>query len=66
VGKQLPLELRQRQRIHKRDALGTWLLSILAGHHRYAQITALRSDGLMKLEIARHSLPSKIKLTIAN
>jgi hypothetical protein len=29
---------------HKRDALGTWFLSILAGHHRYAHITALRSD----------------------
>jgi len=31
---------------HKRDALGTWFLSILAGHHRYAHITALRSDGV--------------------
>jgi hypothetical protein len=30
---------------HKRDALGTWFLSILAGHQRYAHITALRSDG---------------------
>jgi hypothetical protein len=30
---------------HKRDALGTWFLSILAAHHRYAHITALRSDG---------------------
>ena len=31
---------------HKRDVLGTWFLSILAGHHRYAHITALRSDGV--------------------
>jgi len=31
---------------HKRDTLGTWFLSILAGHHRYAHITALRSDGV--------------------
>ncbi len=31
---------------HKRDVLGTWLLSILAGHHRYAHITALRGDGV--------------------
>jgi len=31
---------------HKRDALGTWFLSILSGHHRYAHITALRSDGV--------------------
>ncbi len=31
---------------HKRDVLGTWLLSILAGHHRYSHITALRGDGV--------------------
>jgi hypothetical protein len=31
---------------HKRDVLGTWFLSILAGHHRYAHITALRCDGV--------------------
>ena len=31
---------------HKQDVLGTWLLSILAGHHRYAHITALRCDGV--------------------
>ena len=26
------------------DVLGTWMLSILAGHNRYAHITALRAD----------------------
>jgi Transposase DDE domain group 1 len=31
---------------HKQDVLGTWFLSILAGHHRYAHITALRGDGV--------------------
>jgi hypothetical protein len=31
---------------HKRDVLGTWFLSILAGHHRYAHITGLRGDGV--------------------
>ncbi len=31
---------------HKQDVLGTWFLSILAGHHRYAHITALRCDGV--------------------
>jgi hypothetical protein len=31
---------------HKRDVLGTWFLSILAGHHRYAHITGLRDDGV--------------------
>lgn len=30
----------------KYDVLGTLLLSILAGHKRYAHITALRSDGV--------------------
>jgi hypothetical protein len=30
----------------KRNVLGTWCLSILAGHHRYAHVTALRSDGV--------------------
>jgi hypothetical protein len=30
----------------KRDVLGTVLLSVLAGHRRYAHITALRSDGV--------------------
>ena len=30
----------------KRDVLGTWLLSILAGHKRYAHITGLRGDTL--------------------
>ena len=30
----------------KRDALGTLLLSVLAGHRRYAQVTALRCDTL--------------------
>jgi hypothetical protein len=30
----------------KREVLVTFLLSILAGHHRYAQITAIRQDGI--------------------
>jgi hypothetical protein len=32
--------------LHMRDILGTWFLSILAGHHRYAHITDLRGDGV--------------------
>jgi hypothetical protein len=31
----------------KRDVLGTTMLSVLAGHKRYAHITALRSDGVL-------------------
>ena len=30
----------------KQDVLGTWLLAILAGHNRYAHITALRADAV--------------------
>ncbi len=30
----------------KRDVLGTWLLGILAGHKRYADITGLRGDAV--------------------
>ena len=29
-----------------RDVLGTWSLSILVCHHRYAHVTGLRSDGV--------------------
>jgi hypothetical protein len=30
----------------RRDLLGTWLWSILAGHKRYAHVTSIRSDGV--------------------
>lgn len=30
----------------KADVLGTWLLSILAGHRRYSHVTAIRCDGV--------------------
>ncbi|HET7088396.1 MAG TPA: transposase [Anaerolineae bacterium] len=30
-----------------RDVIGTWVLSVLAGHRRYAHITALRSDKVL-------------------
>jgi hypothetical protein len=29
-----------------RDVLGTWVLSVLSGHRRYAHVTALRGDGV--------------------
>ena len=32
----------------KRDVLGTVMLSVLAGQSRYAQITALRGDGVIR------------------
>ena len=30
----------------RRDVLGTWLLSVLAGHKRYSHVTSIRSDGV--------------------
>jgi hypothetical protein len=30
-----------------RDVIGTWILSILAGHKRYAHVTALRCDSVL-------------------
>ena len=41
-----PLSYESGNASHKRDVLGTWFLSILAGHHRYSHITALRCDGV--------------------
>jgi len=41
-----PLTYTSGNASRKRDVLGTWFLSILAGHHRYAHITALRGDGV--------------------
>jgi hypothetical protein len=39
-----PLEYASPNAPHKRDVLGTVMLSVLAGHWRYAHITALRCD----------------------
>jgi len=41
-----PLSYTSGNAPHKRDVLGTWFLSVLAGHHRYAHITGLRGDGV--------------------
>lgn len=41
-----PLVLTSPNAPAKRDLLGTMLLSVLAGHWRYAHITALRGDGV--------------------
>ena len=41
-----PLHLTSPNAPGKRDILGTVLLSVLAGHWRYAHITALRGDGV--------------------
>ena len=41
-----PLEYASSNAPHKRDVLGTILLSVLAGHNRYAHISAIRNDGV--------------------
>lgn len=41
-----PLEYTSPNAPSKRDVLGTLLLSILSGHHRYAHITGIRMDGV--------------------
>ena len=41
-----PLTFFSNNHSKKRDILGTFLLSILSGHTRYAHITALRGDGV--------------------
>jgi hypothetical protein len=41
-----PLNWSSNNAPSKRDVLGTLLLSILAGHKRYAHVTTLRSDGV--------------------
>src|SRR6266513_3788206 len=41
-----PLQYTSPNAPQKRDGLGTILLSVLAGHWRYAHISALRGDGV--------------------
>ena len=41
-----PLVYESNRASDKRAVLATFLLSILAGHHRYAHITAIRNDGV--------------------
>lgn len=41
-----PLDYRSPNGSSRRDILGTWLLSILSGHWRYAHVSAIRADGV--------------------
>ena len=41
-----PLSYQSNNASAKREVLATFLLSILAGHSRYAHITAIRDDGI--------------------
>src|SRR5665213_347384 len=42
-----PLDYTSANAPRKRDVLGTILLSVLAGHNRYAHISAIRNDGCL-------------------
>ena len=42
-----PLSYASPNAPERRDVLGTAMLSVLAGHKRYAHITALRNDGVL-------------------
>ena len=54
-----PLTLTSPNAPAKRDILGTLLLAVLAGHQRYAHITALRGDAMNAalLGMARLAVP---------
>ena len=41
-----PLDYKSPNGSNRRDILGTWLLSILSGHWRYAHVSAIRADGV--------------------
>ena len=41
-----PLNYKSPNGSSRRDILGTWMLSILSGHWRYAHVNAMRADGV--------------------
>jgi hypothetical protein len=41
-----PLEYKSPNGSSRRDILGTWLVSILSGHWRYAHVSTIRTDGV--------------------
>jgi hypothetical protein len=41
-----PLDYKSPNQSSRRDILGTWLLSILSGHWRYAHVSTIRADGV--------------------
>jgi hypothetical protein len=41
-----PLSYNSPNAPSKADVLGTWMLSVLAGHKRYSHVTAIRCDGV--------------------
>src|SRR5215475_15530974 len=41
-----PLDYKSPNGSNRRDILGTWMLSILSGHWRYAHVSTIRADGV--------------------
>ena len=50
------LQYRSANAPDKRDVLGAWMRGLLAGHQRYAHITALRADALAAQALAAQAL----------
>ena len=56
---QCPLAYRSGNAPDKRDVLGTLMLGLLAGHRRYAHITALRGDALAAQALGMNKVVSE-------
>lgn len=54
-----PLEYRSGNASTKRDVLGTLVLAMLAGHRRYAHITALRGDAVAAQALGMNKVVSE-------
>lgn len=54
-----PLEYRSGNAPDKRDVLGTLMLGLLAGHRRYAHITALRGDAVAAQALGMNKIISE-------
>ena len=54
-----PLEYRSGNAPAKRDVLGTLMLGLLAGHRRYAHITALRGDAVAAQALGMNRIVSE-------
>ena len=54
-----PLEYRSGNAPDKRDVLGTLMLGMLAGHRRYAHITALRGDAVAAQALGMNKVVSE-------
>lgn len=54
-----PLQYRSGNAPHKRDVLGTLMLGLLAGHRRYAHITALRGDAVAAQALGMNKIVSE-------